>query len=83
MLARIKKAQEIVARERIELLLQNDQVTQFYIIGQNRDYLVTCNRNGSWWCSCDDHQHRHSVCKHIIGCILKIEGDLNGHIEKV
>ena len=72
---RILKAQEIIDNDRIELLLQNEKITQFYIIGKYGDYLVTCNKWGSWWCSCKDHEHHHATCKHIIAAILKIKGE--------
>lgn len=69
---RIKKAVELLDNKRVESLLKDSNSTQFFIHGTYGDYLVTCSKNGAWFCTCDDYTHRHAVCKHIIASILMV-----------
>ena len=78
MLARIEKATAIDPNSIVESIEDGDLIV-YEVQGSQEKYLVSCNHDKLWRCSCDDFHHHGLnniegafVCKHIIAVILFI-----------
>ena len=69
-LKRIDKAVELVEKNRIEIILEDEMMIQFQVFSVNSNqtqHVVTYNGR-TFHCTCEDYQKSHAICYHCLGC---------------